>query len=111
VWLTASASRGRTSLTCLAMLFALGVSRSFPLPLINTYPGHFGELGPLQFPQNALDRLQINGAANHRSVHGLRLTARESGKREATLKFDAGQGTQDLGFRAEVPLLFRVAPR
>jgi hypothetical protein len=39
----------------------------------------------------------------------LRLTARESGKREATLKFDAGQGTQDLGFRAEVPILFRIA--
>src|SRR5262249_20684637 len=32
----------------------------------------------------------------------LRLTAREAGKREATLAFDAGQGTQDLGFRAEI---------
>ncbi len=38
----------------------------------------------------------------------LKLTAFETGKREATLKFDAGQGTQDLGFRAEVPILFRV---
>jgi hypothetical protein len=38
----------------------------------------------------------------------LRLTAHEAGKREATLKFDAGQGTQDLGFRAEVSILFRV---
>jgi hypothetical protein len=38
----------------------------------------------------------------------LELTARESGKREATLRFDAGQGTQELGFRAEVPILFRV---
>jgi hypothetical protein len=38
----------------------------------------------------------------------LRLTAREAGKREATLRFDAGQGTQDLGFRAEVPVLFNV---
>ena len=38
----------------------------------------------------------------------LTLRAEESGKREATLKFDAGQGTQDLGFRAEVPILFRV---
>jgi hypothetical protein len=38
----------------------------------------------------------------------LRLTARESGKREATLAFDVGQGTQDLGFRAEVPILFAV---
>ena len=38
----------------------------------------------------------------------LRLTAREAGKREATLAFDVGQGTQDLGFRAEVPILFAV---
>lgn len=38
----------------------------------------------------------------------LQLTAREAGKREATLRFDVGQGTQDLGFRAEVPVLFTV---
>lgn len=38
----------------------------------------------------------------------LRLTAHEAGKREATLKFDAGQGTQDLGFRAEVAILFKI---
>lgn len=41
----------------------------------------------------------------------LRLRAHESGRREATLRFDAGQGTQDLGFRAEVPLLFTVAAK
>jgi hypothetical protein len=34
----------------------------------------------------------------------------EAGKREATLTFDVGQGTQDLGFRAEVPILFDVRP-
>jgi hypothetical protein len=38
----------------------------------------------------------------------LRLKGYEAGKREATLKFDVGQGTQDLGFRAEVPVLFTV---
>ncbi len=38
----------------------------------------------------------------------LRLTPRQSGKREATFQFDVGQGTQDLGFRAEVPILFSV---
>jgi hypothetical protein len=38
----------------------------------------------------------------------LRLTPRQSGKREATFQFDAGQGTQDLGFRAEVSILFSV---
>lgn len=34
----------------------------------------------------------------------------EAGKREATLTFDIGQGTQDLGFRGEVPVLFEVRP-
>jgi len=34
----------------------------------------------------------------------------ESGKREATLGFDVGQGTQDLGFRAEAAVLFDVRP-
>jgi hypothetical protein len=34
----------------------------------------------------------------------------ESGRREATITFDVGQGTQDLGFRAEAPVLFTVNP-
>jgi hypothetical protein len=34
----------------------------------------------------------------------------DAGKREATLGFDVGQGTQDLGFRAEMPVLFEVRP-
>ena len=34
----------------------------------------------------------------------------EAGKREATIGFDVGQGTQDLGFRGEVPVLFDVKP-
>ncbi len=34
----------------------------------------------------------------------------EAGKREATLGFDVGQGTQDLGFRGEAPVLFDVRP-
>lgn len=38
----------------------------------------------------------------------LRLKAQKAGKREATLVFDVGQGTQDLGFRAEVPILFTI---
>jgi hypothetical protein len=38
------------------------------------------------------------------------LYSKEAGKREATLVFDIGQGTQDLGFRAEVPVLFDIKP-
>jgi hypothetical protein len=34
----------------------------------------------------------------------------EAGQREATITVDAGQGTQDLGFRAEAPVLFSVKP-
>src|SRR5204863_7590737 len=34
----------------------------------------------------------------------------QPGKREATIMFDVGQGTQDLGFRAEVPVLFEIKP-
>jgi hypothetical protein len=34
----------------------------------------------------------------------------EVGRREATITFDVGEGTQDLGFRAEVPVLFDVRP-
>ena len=34
----------------------------------------------------------------------------ESGRREVTISFDAGQGTQDLGFRGEAPVLFTVKP-
>lgn len=36
----------------------------------------------------------------------LQLYSRDQGKREATLAFDIGQGTQDLGFRNELALLF-----
>lgn len=34
----------------------------------------------------------------------------EAGKREITFSFDVGQGTQDLGFRAELPILFTSEP-
>ncbi|GIW93971.1 MAG: hypothetical protein KatS3mg110_2012 [Pirellulaceae bacterium] len=34
----------------------------------------------------------------------------EAGKREAVIGFDIGQGTQDIGFRGQVPVLFQVRP-
>jgi hypothetical protein len=34
----------------------------------------------------------------------------EAGKREATIAFDVGEGSQDLGFRGEIPILFDVRP-
>jgi len=40
----------------------------------------------------------------------LGLYSRDAGKREARFTFDAGQGTQDLGFRSEVSVLFTCLP-
>ncbi|MCI0685224.1 MAG: CehA/McbA family metallohydrolase [Gemmataceae bacterium] len=38
------------------------------------------------------------------------LHSSQAGKREAMFAFDIGQGTQDLGFRAEIPVLFNIRP-
>ncbi|MCF7786955.1 MAG: CehA/McbA family metallohydrolase [Prosthecobacter sp.] len=40
----------------------------------------------------------------------IQLYASEAGKREAVFSFDTGQGTQDLGFRAETSVLFDCQP-
>jgi hypothetical protein len=40
----------------------------------------------------------------------VQLFSRERGKREAMISFDVGQGTQDLGFRSEVAILFECQP-
>ncbi|MFM9963964.1 MAG: CehA/McbA family metallohydrolase [Planctomycetaceae bacterium] len=40
----------------------------------------------------------------------IQLYSREIGRREAKLGFNVGQGTQDLGFRNTVPILFNAAP-
>ena len=40
----------------------------------------------------------------------LQLYSRDAGRREAKLAFDVGQGTQDLGFRNEINVLFECVP-
>jgi hypothetical protein len=40
----------------------------------------------------------------------LQLFSRDAGKREARLSFNVGQGTQDLGFRSDVDILFTCIP-
>ncbi len=40
----------------------------------------------------------------------VQLYSRDAGKREAMLSFNVGQGTQDIGFRSEVPILFNCVP-
>jgi hypothetical protein len=38
------------------------------------------------------------------------LYSSEAGRREATIRFDVGKGTQDLGFRGEASILFDIQP-
>ena len=40
----------------------------------------------------------------------IQLYSREVGKREGMLAFNVGQGTQDIGFRNEVAILFDCIP-
>lgn len=40
----------------------------------------------------------------------IQLYSRDTGKREAIISFNVGQGTQDIGFRSEVPILFHCVP-
>ncbi|MBV8820708.1 MAG: hypothetical protein JO022_20270, partial [Acidobacteriaceae bacterium] len=40
----------------------------------------------------------------------LQIFSRDAGKREAKLSFNVGQGTQDLGFRSDVDILFLCKP-
>jgi hypothetical protein len=53
-------------------------------------------------------RKQLSGLGLEYRV--VSLYSRDAGQREGKLVFDAGQGTQDLGFRSEVNILFRCAP-
>ena len=40
----------------------------------------------------------------------IRIYSRDAGRREAKLRFDVGQGTQDLGFRGDLDVLFTSDP-
>jgi len=64
-----------------------------------------------------LDVEMFSGAPMTSNLSGLEVEyaialiySSEQGRREATITFDVGQGTQDLGFRAEAPVLFTVRP-
>jgi len=69
-------------------------------------------------PQNAVGRMWIDLQMMNRQpmkphLSGLeveyrilQIYSKDAGKREAKLVFDAGQGSQDLGFRSEVDILF-----
>lgn len=53
-------------------------------------------------------RLHLSGLEVEYRI--LQIYSRDAGKREAKLIFDVGQGSQDLGFRNEVDILFTAKP-
>ncbi len=64
-----------------------------------------------------LDLMMFNKQPMRERLSGLELEyriiqlySRDAGRREAKLSFDVGQGTQDLGFRNEVDILFAASP-
>ena len=77
--------------------------------------GHSKENPPAD--QLWLDLEMFNKQPLKKDLSGLKLEyrilslySRDAGRREAKLSFNAGQGTQDLGFRSEVDILFHCAP-
>ncbi len=76
---------------------------------------------PAVSPADVADRWLDVGLADtqplNKTLSGLKLEyrivelySRDAGRREAKLEFDVGQGTQDLGFRNEINVLFDCEP-
>lgn len=72
---------------------------------------------PGDVPNRWMDAVMFNSQPLKAPLSGLaleyrivQLYSRDVGKREAKLGFNVGQGTQDLGFRNAVPVLFQCLP-
>jgi hypothetical protein len=75
------------------------------------------EITPSDVPNRWLDGVMFNAQPLNKELSGLgleyrilQLYSREVGKREAKLGFSVGQGTQDIGFRNAVAILFQCLP-
>lgn len=75
------------------------------------------KITPADIKERFLDIELYNKAPLTDKLSGLKaeyalalLHSNQAGKREAIFAFDIGQGTQDLGFRAEVPVLLDIRP-
>src|SRR5579872_6563209 len=84
-------------------------SSNKPLPELVVTPG--------DVPNRWLDAAMFNAQPLKPALSGLaleyrivQLYSRDVGKREANLGFNVGQGTQDLGFRNAVAILFQCLP-
>ncbi|MCA9184450.1 MAG: CehA/McbA family metallohydrolase [Planctomycetales bacterium] len=98
----------------------LQVSSSNANPLYTRSSGR-PDPKPTVTPQDVVDRWadvsMFNDRPLNKTLSGLgveyrlmQVYSRDAGAREATLAFDVGQGTQDLGFRNELPVLFQCEP-
>jgi hypothetical protein len=72
---------------------------------------------PEEIPQRWMDLRMFNDRPLNKTLSGLNLEyrlvqiySRDAGHREAKLRFNVGQGTQDLGFRSDVDILFTCEP-
>ena len=72
---------------------------------------------PSQVLQRWLDLATFDDRPLRKTLSGLaleyriiQLYSRDQGRREAKIRFNVGQGTQDLGFRSDIDVLFRCEP-
>ena len=72
---------------------------------------------PAEVPQRWMDLGMFGDRPLNRTLSGLALEyrilqvySRDAGHREAKVRFNVGQGTQDLGFRSDVDILFTCEP-
>lgn len=98
-------------LTCLSPQAEPMVRRS------SSSPNPKIDITPADSEKRWLDISMVTSQPMNKSLSGLaveyrilQLYSRDAGMREATLSMHVGQGTQDLGFRSELPLLFDCRP-
>jgi hypothetical protein len=80
-----------------------------PRPAQKITPGEVADrwLELLMFDKPPLEAKLSGLAVEYRIIQ---LYSRDRGRREARLGFDVGQGSQDIGFRNDVPVLFECLP-
>lgn len=82
----------------------------------NEYPEPEVKISPAEIRDRWCEIDMFNGRPLQKRLSGLELEyrviqiySRDAGKRAATISFDVGQGTQDIGFRSEVNIVFTAA--
>jgi hypothetical protein len=88
-----------------------------PLNVESPNAGRLFNSPAAEVPHRWLEILPYTGQPLGKSLSGLEveyrvvsLYSRDPGRREAKISFNVGQGTQDLGFRNDVDLLFNAKP-